>query len=78
MYPEGPDFIITISHDEKTGQLEYHGGDPRLDEIEPSAAPSRTQMEAFHKLWRKVETAVQSVPVSELSEFKGEVPPFQR
>jgi len=76
--PDGPDFVITITHGERTGKLEYHGGDPRLNEIGPDAAPSRTQVEAFDKLWRKTSTAVESVPVSELSEFKGEVPPFQR
>jgi len=76
--PDGPDFVITIHHGGKVGMLEYHGGDPKLDEIGPNASPSRTQMQAFYDLWRKVEASIRDCPVSGLSEFKGEAPTLQR
>lgn len=74
VYPDGPDFIISINHGGKGGMLEYHGGDPKLDQIGPNASPSRSQVQAFHELWRKVVASIRDCPVSGLSEFRGEAP----
>ena len=77
VYPDGPDFVIILRHAGKQGRLEYHGGDPKLGEIGPTASPSRDQMRAFYELWHKVETSIKHCPVSTLSKFKGQPPPFQ-
>ena len=77
VYPDGPDFVIILRHAGKQGRLEYHGGDPKLGEIGPTASPSRDQMRAFYELWHKVETSIKQCPVSTLSKFKGQPPSFQ-
>ncbi|KKL63990.1 hypothetical protein LCGC14_2169580 [marine sediment metagenome] len=78
LYVDGPEFIITIRYRGKENTLTYHGGDPKLDQIGPNASPSRAKMEAFHKLWAAVRAAIKRVPVTGLSEFKGQPPTFKR
>jgi hypothetical protein len=78
IYVDGPELIITMRFARGETTLRYDDGEPKLELYGPYATPSREQVIAFDKLWRKVDAAIKNLPIAGLSEFKGQPPALKR
>ncbi|MCY2930444.1 MAG: hypothetical protein NTV86_13285 [Planctomycetota bacterium] len=59
VFPDGPALRLVARRARDATTLDYHGADQqnRLDQIGPTASPSRRQVEAFVAMWNAVQSA---------------------
>jgi hypothetical protein len=78
LYPDGAEFILIVRGPDRVAQLHYHGGDPQLDTIGPTASPSRRDLEAFDRLWHRAMVAIRKATMVKTDPYEGQVPTLVR
>ena len=69
--PDGSFRRLAAMRNGELVRLDY-GGDSDFRDIGPHHSPSRQQMEAFVQMWQRVVSAIDDLPVGELSDYRGE------